>query len=282
MKFNSILGLNRRELELISLNPVAQIREIAQDKLACKKLLSKHGLPVPELYRAITRPEQLHNFNWDLPDEFALKPSGGGRGCGILVTSGRRGQDWLSHGGKPISRLDLRFHLLAILYGDFSREGSCDHIAFFERKMKTRHDITGEPALGLPDLRVIVCAGKAVMAMTRIPTRASDGKANLHQGAIGVGIDVHSGATRNAVLEGEVRTQHPDTGRELVGLSYPNWPELRALAIRAAQVSELGYAGVDIVVDDEFGPAILEINARPGLDIQIANLMGLRQALAQA
>ncbi len=282
MRFDSVLGLNRRELELISLNPRPLIREIAQDKLACKRLLQQHGLPVPALIHAIKTPRHLQAFDWNLPAEFALKPSGGGRGCGILVTAGRDGADWLSHGGRRITRIDLRFHLLAILYGDFSREGSCDHIAFFERKMKTARDITGEVALGLPDLRVIVRQGKAVMAMTRIPTRASDGKANLHQGAIGVGIDVHSGITRNAVLEGQTRTHHPDTGRELVGIQYPDWPQLKALAIRAAAVSGLGYSGVDIVVDDDIGPAILEINARPGLDIQIANLLGLREALTTA
>lgn len=184
--FRDTLGLNRRELELIApLNPRARIRQIAQDKLACKQLLMTTGLPVPELFHAIRDKHEYHDFSWDLPDEFALKPSGGGRGCGILVTSGKRDGHWLSHGGRPITKEELRFHLLAILYGDFSREGSCDHIAFFERKMKTQLDLTGAPALGLPDIRVIVCEGKATMAMTRLPTRASDGKANLHQGRLG-------------------------------------------------------------------------------------------------
>jgi glutathione synthase/RimK-type ligase-like ATP-grasp enzyme len=38
---------------------------------------------------------------------------------------------------------------------------------------------------------------------------------------------------------------------------------------------ELGYLGVDIVLTPDKGPILLELNARPGLGIQIANLAGL-------
>jgi len=36
---------------------------------------------------------------------------------------------------------------------------------------------------------------------------------------------------------------------------------------------------VDIVLDHKDGPKVLEINARPGLNIQIANQAGLRPRL---
>lgn len=283
MAYADVLGLNRRELDFISpRNPRARILEIAANKVNAKALLQQHGLPVPTLYRVIADARGMADFERDLPDDFALKPSGGGRGCGILVTAGKSGGQWRSHGGRAITIEDLRFHLLAILRGDFSREGACDHIAFFEQKMVTSRDLTGEPAMGLPDVRVIVCDGTPVMAMARIPTRRSDGKANLHQGAVGVGIDIASGRTLSAVLEGERTRTHPDTGRELVGVIYPDWPAIRDVAVRAARISGLGYTGIDVVVDDRVGPAILEINARPGLDIQIANLRGLRDALRAA
>jgi glutathione synthase/RimK-type ligase-like ATP-grasp enzyme len=38
---------------------------------------------------------------------------------------------------------------------------------------------------------------------------------------------------------------------------------------------ELGYLGADIVLTPDHGPILLELNARPGLGIQIANLDGL-------
>jgi glutathione synthase/RimK-type ligase-like ATP-grasp enzyme len=42
----------------------------------------------------------------------------------------------------------------------------------------------------------------------------------------------------------------------------------------------LGYLGVDMVIDRERGPLLLELNARPGLQIQVANQAGLRSRLA--
>lgn len=282
MSLAEVLGLNRRELELINpLNPRPQILKIAANKIAAKALLIEHSLPVPRLYGVIAHSADFAAFRWDeLPADFALKPSGGGRGCGIMVTSTYRDGAWCSHDGSPITLEMLRYHVLAILHGDFSREGSCDHSAFFEQKIRTARDFTGEPAQGLPDVRVIVREGVPVMAMTRIPTSKSGGKANLHQGAVGVGIDIDSGRTLNAVMEGECRRTHPDTGRDLIGLDFPHWALIREIAVKAARISGLGYTGIDLVMDEDMGPAILEINARPGLDIQIANLRGLRGALA--
>jgi len=43
---------------------------------------------------------------------------------------------------------------------------------------------------GLPDIRVIAYNMVPVMAMMRIPTKESGGKANIHGGACAVGIDI--------------------------------------------------------------------------------------------
>ena len=47
------------------------------------------------------------------------------------------------------------------------------------------------------------------------------------------------------------------------------------------EMTGLGYLGVDVVIDREQGPLILELNARPGLAIQIANQSGLGLRLEQ-
>lgn len=47
------------------------------------------------------------------------------------------------------------------------------------------------------------------------------------------------------------------------------------LAAGCYELCGLGYIGVDMVLDEEKGPLILELNARPGLNIQIANDCGL-------
>jgi hypothetical protein len=47
------------------------------------------------------------------------------------------------------------------------------------------------------------------------------------------------------------------------------------LAARSYELTGLGYQGIDIVLDRDKGPLLLELNARPGLAIQIANQAGL-------
>ena len=128
---------------------------------------------------------------------------------------------------------------------------------------------------GVPDVRVIVYRGYPAMAMVRLPTRASDGKANLHQGAVGAGIDMGSGLTLNGVLDNKIVDEHPDTGALIADLQIPHWQSILETSARGYEVTELGYLGVDMVIDREYGPLILEMNARPGLNIQIANGVGL-------
>ena len=278
-RFAGVLGLNRRELELIApKNPRDRMIQIAQSKVNTKRLLEANDIPVPKTYAVLSTRRELSTFAWELPDDFALKPSGGGRGCGIVVMVGRHGDGWRTLSGRPVPRRELAFHVIAILTGDFSREARSD-VAHFEQRLSSSLDITGNPTTGLPDVRVIVCDGRPLMAMSRIPTLASDGKANLHQGAVGVGIDIPTGLTTHAVHDGQPCTQHPDTKHDLIGARVPHWERFLDLAMRAAVLSGLGYTGVDLVLDDGLGPAILEINARPGLNIQIANLTGLRDAL---
>src|SRR3990167_8611554 len=71
----------------------------------------------------------------------------------------------------------------------------------------------------------------------------------------------------------------PGTKIKTSGIKIPNWEEIMLLATRAQIVSGLGFAGVDIVVEKKRGPIVLEINARPGLSIQNANLASLRERL---
>jgi alpha-L-glutamate ligase-like protein len=127
----------------------------------------------------------------------------------------------------------------------------------------------------VPDIRIIVFRGYPVMAMLRLATHASDGKANLHQGAVGVGLDLENGSCLNAVQFAEKLSCHPDTGRPLKDISIANWREILLLAARCCDMTGLGYIGTDLVLDKERGPQLLELNARPGLAIQIANGVGL-------
>jgi alpha-L-glutamate ligase-like protein len=132
---------------------------------------------------------------------------------------------------------------------------------------------------GTPDVRVLVYRGEPALAMLRLPTLESGGRANLHQGGVGVGIDLDTGRTTRAVRRRAVVDRHPDTGEPLGGRAVPDWPAVLATARTVARATGLGYVGVDVVPDVAAGPVVLEANARPGLAIQTANGIGLRRVL---
>ena len=68
---------------------------------------------------------------------------------------------------------------------------------------------------------------------------------------------------------------HPETGHPLRDRQIPHWQTILEMATKLGDKTEFGYLGVDIVLDQEKGPLLLEINARPGISIQIANQAGL-------
>jgi alpha-L-glutamate ligase-like protein len=120
------------------------------------------------------------------------------------------------------------------------------------------------------------------MAMVRLPTRQSDGLANLHQGAIGARIGLADGVTRSAVQGRQVVTHHPDTGHPVQGIAVPHWARILEIAAESYDMTGLGYVGADVVLDAARSPLLLELNARPGLAIQLANQDGLRRRLTLA
>jgi hypothetical protein len=75
--------------------------------------------------------------------------------------------------------------------------------------------------------------------------------------------------------------EHPDTRAALINVPVPQWPRVVDVAVGAARAVGLGYVGVDVAIDDAMGPVILEVNARPGLAVQLANGVGLRSCLDQ-
>lgn len=282
-KSGEILGMNARNLDYVRPLNRRRGRRIADDKLLSKRTLGKAGLPVPKLVATIRTNEELEAFDWStLPGSFALKPNRGFGGEGILVVYGRKkGRDdaWVKADGSMVTVSDIRSHIRNILDGSFSLTNSPD-IAFFEERLTLLKSFKPYTYKGIPDLRVIVYNHVPVMAMLRLPTKQSGGKANLHQGAIGVGIDLANGTTTTAVMgSAHVLEYVPRTRLQLSGIRIPYWKEILRIAIEAQKVSGLGFLGADIAIDRERGPVLLELNARPGLSIQLANLDGLKRRL---
>jgi alpha-L-glutamate ligase-like protein len=246
------------------------------DKLRTKRLAIEHGIAVPELYGVVEVEGQVRNVGTilDRHPEFVIKPARGSGGEGIVVVSGQVHGKYRKPDGLILTREEVNHHLFNILSGMYSLGGQPDN-ALIEYRVRFDPVFEGISYLGVPDIRIIVFLGVPVMSMVRLPTKSSDGKANLHQGALGAGIDMATGTTLSAVWGNDITTDHPDTGQPVEGVRIPRWDELLALAGRCQEVTGLGYLGVDIVLDRDKGPLILELNARPGLNIQIANTSGL-------
>lgn len=282
-KSRPLLGMNARNLRYIRPSNFSRARHLADNKIASKNILKKNGIPVPALIAKISSAHMLEQFDWSiLPPSFALKPNRGFGGEGIIVVYGKKkGCDdiWIKADGSVVTITDLKNHIYNILEGTYSLANTPD-VAFFEERMKLLKLFKPYAFKGIPDIRVIVYNKVPVMAMLRLPTKASGGKANLQQGAVGVGIDLASGITTTAVLgKSKIIEYLPGTRLLLSGIKIPRWREILNLAVKAQEVSGVGFLGADVAIDRDRGPVFLELNARPGLSIQIANLAGLKQRL---
>jgi alpha-L-glutamate ligase-like protein len=213
--------------------------------------------------------------------DFVIKPVHGSGGDGIVVITGRSRVRYRTASGILFDQEQLAHHVSNTLSGVYSLGGLPDKVLI---EYRVRFDPVFEEISyqGVPDISIIVFLGIPVMAMVRLPTRRSGGKANLHQGAIGAGIDIATGRTVAAVSGNEPVTEHPDTGNSVTGIEVPHWDRLLQIAAMSYELTGLGYQGIDLVLDKDLGPLILELNARPGLNIQIANGVGLLKRLEQA
>jgi alpha-L-glutamate ligase-like protein len=275
-----VLGLNKRNGDyILRFNPRSRY-PLVDDKLQTKRLALSAGIAVPSLYGVIRTQHDIRLLPDIIRDhpEFVLKPAHGSAGDGIVVISGRSGSRYRTISGTLLDADYLSHHLSNAINGQFSLGGIQD-VVIVEYMVRFSPLFENLSYQGVPDIRIIVFRGFPIMAMVRLPTRASSGKANLHQGAVGAGIDLATGVTLDGVLGTEVITHHPDTTNPIAGLHVPSWDTILDISARCYELTGLGYIGVDIVLDRDRGPLVLELNARPGLAIQIANRQGLLRRL---
>jgi alpha-L-glutamate ligase-like protein len=293
--YKDILGLNRRNQEYIRPFNPPSAKRIADNKILTKRILRREGIKTPEVYKLIRTKKQLQFMDWQsLPKSFVVKPNKGTGGNGIIVFYGKKKGElaWIKPNGKTMSQRDIILHMENILEGRFSM-GSKKDIVIIEERVKTDRLLKQYSYKGVPDIRIICFNGIPVMAMTRLPTKRSDGKANLHAGAICTGIDIGTGITTYSMhmdpntfisdtYEIIDKTMDLKQNKTLSGIQIPKWDKLLEIALKCQKATGLGYIGVDIAVDRYKGPVIFEVNARPGLGIQVANQAGLRWRLEKA
>ncbi|MGE3499317.1 MAG: alpha-L-glutamate ligase-like protein [Candidatus Binatia bacterium] len=283
LRDRGVLGMNERNgAFVLPLNPRQHYPRV-DDKLLTKQLARRSGIPTPDLLGVVSYYHELD----DLPallngrDSFVLKPARGAQGNGIVVVTHSDGETFRKSSGAQLTSTQLRQHVSNTISGVFSLRGDPDS-CLIEQRIILHSAFAAIAHRGIPDIRVVVYRGVPVMAMCRLPTAESDGRANLHQGAIGAGIAISTGRATHAALHNRAVTHHVDTGAPLIDAEIPRWDDVLRLAVHAAEMSGLGYLGVDVVVDAAYGPLLLELNARPGLAIQIANNEGLLPRLRRA
>jgi alpha-L-glutamate ligase-like protein len=271
-----VLGINQRNLAFIQESNPRGLYPRVDDKTITKEICHANGIPVPDTYAIIRRYGDVQRFLQVLGDrsEFVIKPSTGAAGRGIVVIARRKGHDFETASGRTVTWGDLRYHVSTILSGLYSLGGQVDK-AIVEQRIIIHPALERIAVGGTPDVRVILYRHVPVMAMVRLPTNASEGRANLHQGAAAAAVHLVTGRTFGGVCKNRPVSRHPDTGELIAGFEIPGWKNLLAAAMKLSDAIEMGYIGVDFVVDATIGPVVLEANARPGLAIQVAHRTGL-------
>ena len=274
----NILGINRRNLDYVYPASNRKFFKIADDKLASKELFRKAGVPVPETLLRIDHFSDTLELEEKLQGikDFVIKPNQGKGGYGIMVLGKSVDGGWESAGGKFVPFRTIKKHIAEILMGVFSL-GHYD-CAFIERRLFPHRFFAQFYDQGLGDIRLIYYKNRPVMGMVRLPTSLSNGKANLHQGGIGVGLDLEKKETSTAIAGGKPLEVHPDTKIQLGGVKVPHLDKMLQYAADISKHVPLQYIGFDFTLDKK-GPLLMEINARPGLEIQNANRKGLLEVL---
>jgi hypothetical protein len=174
---------------------------------------------------------------------------------------------------------DIKLHCQDTLSGQYSTHGS-NHNVIIEERIPIHPKLLKYTYKGTPDVRIVVFNSVPIMAKLRLPTEESEGRANISQGAIMTGIDIATGITTHGVAHKNELIQYlPDTKIKLNGIKIPFWQEILKTAVEAARAAELMYTGVDLFVHKTDGPMVVELNAYPGLSIQVANKAGLRRRI---
>jgi len=280
-----VLGMNARNLHYIKPSNTKSALELAGDKILTKRFLEKHGIPTPKMIGTIENFSEFNEFNWEsLPKSFVLKPAGGleGKGIHIFYNQDKHG-NWIKADGKKVDLYTIKTHVSDILEGKYT-SGFADRV-LFEERVKIHKAFRYYTYKGAPDVRIWVYNNVPVMAYLRLPTAASEGKANMAKGAIAAGIDMATGRTTTATL-GKARGGRgypiecvPETQLRLSGLRIPYWNKMLKSSIEVQRLSNLGFVAIDFLIDRDLGPVIVEFTARPGLSIQITNRDGVKWRL---
>jgi len=251
---------------------------LADDKVLTKEILHHYNIPCADTYAVIEYNSDIKKA-WERCKKYqsmAIKPANGCGGGGIKIIKKDLNENWICS-GKKITEREIFQHIAATLMGFFSL-GSNDRVLIEEciEPHPFFHQIYPK---GVPDFRIITLDQVPLMGMLRMPTDRSDGKANLHQKGVGIGVDIQEGILTQVFDGKQYYDCHPDSKVVVQNVHIPYWKEILDISVATAKAFPLNYLGIDIVIDKHKGPQIMEINVRPGLGIQLVNKQGLKEII---
>jgi len=279
-KAKDLLGINARNALYLSRSS-GKAKAIVRSKYATKILLKSNNIATAEIYGILATSEDIADFDWqNLNGDFVIKPTNGYAGTGVVPFRNKIAEGiWEDMLGNKWSLADIKLHCDDILSGQYSIHGT-NHNVIIEERIPIHPKLLKYSYKGTPDIRVIVFNSVPIMAMLRLPTEESGGRANLAQGALAVGIDLATGITTFALAHKSEPIRYlPGTKKKLNGIVIPEWENILETAVIASDAAELNLCGVDIFIHKDKGPMVVELNAAPGLSIQAANRAGLRRRL---
>lgn len=274
-----VIGLNKRNIELIYANNQRKHYQLADDKVLTKEILHDNNIACAETYAVIRRVGDIKKMWEDCQNHqaLAIKPANGLGGGGIMILKKDGDGNWLKS-GKVISEPQIFQHITSIISGIHSLHS--DDSCIIEECIIAHPFFAEIYDEGVPDFRIIMLKNKPIMAMLRMPTSISGGKANLHQNGVGIGVDMETG-TLTQVYDGKkYLDHHPDNPEKVFGKAIPFWKEIMELAVVTSKAFPLNFLGIDLVIDSKKGPQIMEVNVRSGLGIQLVNKNGLGNAIS--
>lgn len=271
---DSIVGMNNRNIGFVYPNNPRKYYPYANDKALTKQVLEENKIPTPTTFAIISNMWEVKEKVKEIEqyEAIVIKPAHGSGGGGILILSNQNGV-WIDPSGEVFKFDQVVHHVASILYGVFSL-GNSDK-AIVEYCLTPHPFFTEIYKKGIPDFRILMYKKQAIMSMLRVPTKRSGGKANLHQGALGIGVDMKKGCLTQGMYNNKYIDHHPDNGALFAGKALPDWDKTLQIACDTSLIFPLDYLGIDIIYDQDLGPLVIEINARPGLQIQNVNKAGI-------
>jgi hypothetical protein len=258
---------------------------LVEDKWICYDLLRHNGFPVPRTVAVID--QSIRSFGSDLKisSPAMLKDFLVGLNSYPLFAKVNCGLG--SHGAFVIDGVD----------GDHILLGQSAPMSFdqlFERVIGSRTFLVQAFIENHPAIRTFsnyVATVRTVnlvksdevstpYTLLKIPSATSIADNYWRPGNLLADVDPDTGVIRRVVrgkgLDLEELSNHPDTGKPLVGFALPHWSELRKINEACARLfAPLRYLSLDIALTPD-GPLIVEVNMGGGFDLpQLARGSGL-------